>query len=91
MSCKEVIPACDLKENRGVFLLDECNNDPRRNSRSLTIATDLDGERIYSRMDNYLNLEVTDEVKIDETDEETTEEENEEVTDEDVEYVVIAK
>ena len=59
MSCKEVIPACDMKENRGVWLLDECKEDPRRNSRSLTIATDLDGARIYSRMDNYLNLEET--------------------------------
>jgi hypothetical protein len=31
----------------------ECKTDPRKTWRSLTIATDLDGNRVYSRMDNY--------------------------------------
>ena len=31
----------------------ECWGDPRTQSRSLAVATDLEGERVYSRMDNF--------------------------------------
>lgn len=31
----------------------ECNGDPRVNWRALTIATDLNGNRVWSRQDSY--------------------------------------
>ena len=31
----------------------ECLGDPRNTWRALTVATDLEGERVYSRMDSY--------------------------------------
>jgi len=35
----------------GLYL--ECKNDPRKIWRDLTVATDLNGERVWSRMDNF--------------------------------------
>lgn len=38
-----------------IFTYTECDNDPRKTWRALTIATDLNGDRVFSRMDNFQN------------------------------------
>lgn len=35
----------------------KCYNDPRKQWRALTIATDLNGDRVWSRMDSYQTSE----------------------------------
>ena len=51
MSCGTGIEGCNVL--LGPFVWAECIGDPRRTWRALTVATDLEGERIYSRMDSY--------------------------------------
>jgi hypothetical protein len=51
MSCGTGIEGCNLL--LGPFVWAECIGDPRGTWRALTVATDLEGERVYSRMDNY--------------------------------------
>ena len=54
MSCGTGIEGCAAWGwNLGLFIWLECRGDPRGIWRSLTVATDLEGERLYSRMDNY--------------------------------------
>lgn len=53
VACGTGIMGCALRWNRGLFLVSECKADPRNTWRGLTVATDLDGERVYSRLDSY--------------------------------------
>ena len=54
MSCGTGIEGCSaFGFNYGLFIWLECLGDPRKTWRALTVATDLEGERVYSRMDSY--------------------------------------
>jgi hypothetical protein len=58
MSCGTGIENCDNGEaaaggGYNAEVQTECNADPRVSWRALTIATDLDGNRVWSRMDSY--------------------------------------
>ena len=54
MSCGTGIEGCAAWGwNLGLFIWLECQGDPRGTWRALTVATDLEGERVYSRMDSY--------------------------------------
>jgi hypothetical protein len=58
MSCGTGIENCDNEEaaSGGGYSAEvkaECDADPRVSWRALTIATDLDGNRVWSRMDSY--------------------------------------
>ena len=54
MSCGTGIEGCPLfNSNFGLGTWLECRGDPRTQWRSLAVATDLEGERIYSRMDSF--------------------------------------
>ena len=53
LACGTGIENCDLTNNMGPLLLLECYADPRITWRDLTIATDLNGERVWSRMDSF--------------------------------------
>jgi len=53
MSCGIGIEGCGYWRLYSLELWAECKMDPRKTWRSLTIGTDLDGNRVYSRMDNY--------------------------------------
>ena len=44
---------CPLTSNFMPGLYFECLNDPRQTWRALTIATDLNGKRVWSRMDSF--------------------------------------
>ena len=57
IACGTGIEGCDSYLDSAT--LDKCNGDPRRDWRALTIATDLNGDRVYSRMDNYQTEEPT--------------------------------
>ena len=56
MACGTGIEGCDLYKGD---LLTTCKADPRTTWRSLTIATDLKGERVYHRMDSFQSGEST--------------------------------
>ena len=51
LACGTGIEGCTTNFNDA--LLSKCKKDPRTTWRSLAVATDLKGERVYSRMDSY--------------------------------------
>ena len=57
MTCGTGIEYCDFLGWPfgvfGIFTWMECLKDPRKIWRSLTVAFDLEGERVWSRMDNF--------------------------------------
>jgi hypothetical protein len=53
LACGTGIEGCNWVFTKSISLYRECVSDPRTNWRALTIATDLDGERVWSRMDNF--------------------------------------
>jgi len=54
LACGTGIEECSL-DNMDKQLYETCTKDPRQIWRALTIATDLSGKRIWSRMDNHQN------------------------------------
>ena len=57
MACGTGIEGCPLTANFMPGLYLDCQLDARTTWRSLTVATDLNGERVWSRMDSYQNGE----------------------------------
>ena len=53
LACGTGIEGCPLMANYMPHLWLECETDPRGTWRNLNIATDLNGERVWSRMDSY--------------------------------------
>ena len=55
LACGTGIEGCPVfRHNFKPSLLSECRSDPRTTWRSLTVATDLDGEPVYVRQDSFL-------------------------------------
>jgi len=57
LACGTGIEGCSAEMNLDSSTTSECNSDPRRDWRALTVATDLKGERVYSRMDSFMGNE----------------------------------
>jgi hypothetical protein len=53
LACGTGIEGCGLFMNFMPHLYIECLNDPRKIWRALTVATDFDGNRVWSRMDSF--------------------------------------
>ena len=57
MACGTGIEGCSAFSFQTPWTWLECEFDPRKVWRSLAVATDLKGERVYSRMDNFQDAE----------------------------------
>jgi len=53
LACGTGIETCSVLLNNMPGLYMECLSDPRKIWRALTIATDMNGERVWSRMDSF--------------------------------------
>lgn len=53
LACGTGIEGCSVMLNNMPHLYFECLNDPRKVWRALTVVTDMDGERVWSRMDSW--------------------------------------